>query len=105
MPGRSSHRKRRDPAPLSALLGLALPRKLQKRFLDLELLSDAFREVAPDRMVLELEPVSFERGVLTLQGADPDPTSPRERAALARRVLEAAGAPAASLRIRIVAGT
>ncbi len=84
---------------------MALPPSLQKRVLDLDLLRDAWRESAPDRMLLDFEPVAFERGVLTLRASDRRHArlARGEREALAARLLEAAGAPAASLRIRIVA--
>ncbi len=100
----SRRRRRREPAPIRSLIGSALPKPLQKRMLGLDLLRDAWREAAPDAMLLEFEPVAFERGVLTLRAPDRRRArmTRQEREALAARLREAAGLPLAPLRIRIV---
>ena len=96
-------RRRGDPVPLAEILGLALPRRVQGRLLDLDFLSALWNRAAPDEIVAEAVPVRFENRVLTIVAGDPSirAEAHRRRKEIARGLLQAAGLPDTGLRVRV----
>ncbi len=97
-------KSRREPVWVGDLVSEALPAGLQRRVLGMELLREAWREAAPDDLLLDFEPVSFGRSVLTVRAPDRvrADRARKESRPLAASLLRAAGLPGATLRIRFV---
>lgn len=103
VPPRSPDRRRGDPIPIGDLLGLALPRRIRGRLLDLDFMRTLWARAAPEELAGRAVPARFEKRVLTVLADDPETRAEahRRRTELARRLMAAAGLPDLRLRVRV----
>ncbi len=89
---------------MGELLGLALPRRVQERLLDLAFVRELWPRVVPEDLSGQAVPEALERGVLTIRVEDPAVVSRVRRRTKEMRtaLLGAAGLPDARLRLRVL---
>ena len=89
--------------PIGELLGLALPRRVQGRLLDLDFLKGLWEMAAPESIRARAAPARIEKKVLTVLADDPGVLveAHRRRQEISRRLMQAAGLTDLRLRVRV----